>query len=146
MNITALRFAFGREIEAQNFHLTTKFDIKNGTTINHQAPPDAKRMLAEVFTDLSVDDEIFALSWGIGGIDYILYPKEDKIMKGVVTGIVLNVTKNETKIQQYHSDFGGSNYSFFPVNIGTFIFKSESELKEHFSELREERKRNGQFV
>lgn len=146
MLVTELRFAFGREIEAPNFQHTTKFDMKTETTINHQAPPDAKRMLAEVFTDLSIGDEIFALSWGVCGIDYILYPKEDKIMKGVVTGLVLNVTKNETTIQQYHSDFGVSNYSFFPVNIGTFIFKSESELKEHFSELREERRRNGQLV
>lgn len=120
--------------------------MEKETTINHQATPDAKRMLAEVFTDLSIGDEIFTLSWGNAGIDYILYPKEDKIMKGVVTGFVLNVTKNETKIHQYRSDFSGSNYSFFPVNIGTFIFKSESELKEHFSELREERRRNGQFV
>lgn len=133
-------------IEAQNIHLTTKFDMENETTINNQVQPDAKRMLAEVFTDLSIGDEIFALSWGNAGIDYILYPKEDKIMKGVVTGLVLNVTKDETKIQQYHSDFDGNNYSFFPVNIGTFIFKSKSELKEHFSELREERRRNGQFV
>jgi hypothetical protein len=144
--LTFCRFAFGREIEALNFHLTTKFDMKTEATIKHQAPPDTKRMLAEVFTDLSIGDEIYALSLGNAGIDYILYPKEDKIMKGVVTGLVLNVTKNETKIQQYHSDFGGNNYSFFPVNIGTFIFRSESELKEHFSELREERRRNGQFV
>jgi hypothetical protein len=112
----------------------------------HIPPADTKRLLAEVYTDLSIGDEVFALSWGNCGIDYILYPTEDKIMKGVVTGLVLNVTKDETKIQQYRSDFGGSNYSFFPVNIGTFVFKSESELKDHFSELREERRRNGQFV
>jgi len=120
--------------------------MKNETTINHQAPPDAKRMLAEVFTDLSIGDEIFALAWGNAGIDYILYPKEDKIMKGVVTGLALNVTENETKIQQYHGDFDGNNYSFFPINIGTFIFKSECELKEYFSKLRDERRRNGQLV
>jgi hypothetical protein len=120
--------------------------METKTSLNHDTPPAAKPLLAEVFTDLSIGDEIYALSWGNAGIDYILYPKEDKIMKGVVTGLVLNVTKDETKIQQYHSDFGGNNYSFFPVNIGTFIFRSESELKEHFSELREERRRNGQFV
>jgi hypothetical protein len=47
LRITALRFAFGREIEVQNFHLTTKFNMKNETTINRCTPPDAKRMLAD---------------------------------------------------------------------------------------------------
>jgi hypothetical protein len=47
LQLTALRFAFGREIEALNFQQATKFDMKNETTINYQAPPDAKRMLAD---------------------------------------------------------------------------------------------------
>jgi hypothetical protein len=97
----------------------------------------------ETSTELSIGEEIYALAWGICGIDYILYPKEDKIMKGVVARITLNVSKDGTTIEKYHSDFNGSNYSFFPANIGTFIFKTENELKEYFNKAREERRRNG---
>lgn len=34
-----------RQHEAQNFHLTTKIDMKNETIINQQKPHDAKQML-----------------------------------------------------------------------------------------------------
>lgn len=37
------------ELEAQNFHLIKKIDMKNEITINHQKPPVAKRMLGDVF-------------------------------------------------------------------------------------------------
>jgi len=59
LRLTALRFAFGREIEAQNFHLITKFDMKTETTINHQTPPDAKRMLGECGFSIGQKVQVF---------------------------------------------------------------------------------------
>jgi hypothetical protein len=78
--LTALRFAFGRKIEAQNFHLTTKFDMKNETTINHQTPPDAKRMLCA--GQLTCDKCQLKKRYSTGGDEYPAYTTIEYCSKG----------------------------------------------------------------
>lgn len=96
----------------------------------------SKKLKAEFIAELSIGDEIYSLNWGISGMTYILYPDDNKIMKGVVTEIVVSVKKDRTEITKYNATFKENNYSFFRENIGTFIFKSEKDLKEYYNKLR----------
>mgnify|MGYP006995560459 FL=1 len=104
--------------------------------INNSGSIDNKLLMCEVQTPLIIGQKIFALGWGIGGIDYICYPSDDKIMEGVVTTIDIQVSEAGIIIKGFMSDFKGSNYHFFPTNVNTFIFRSREDLIENFNELR----------
>jgi hypothetical protein len=48
LHTTAWRLAFVADFGTRNFHLKTKFDMENKTSINHKNGNDANRLLAAV--------------------------------------------------------------------------------------------------
>jgi hypothetical protein len=93
-------------------------------------------------TELALNQEIFAISYGFAGIDYIMNPTEDKVMVGKVTGFELSLSEEKIELKGYKAKFNYNgkqqNYSFFPVNIGVFIFTSRQALESEYEKRRKE--------
>ena len=103
-------------------------------------------MKIKIDSELSLNQEVWALNWGICGIDYVRYPKPEMIIKGAVKAIQVKITDFEIIINGYLVEFGEQKTrSYYPVNIGTFVFKSEEDLKAHYQRIREEHYKHNKY-
>jgi len=96
-------------------------------------------MKIKIDSELSIGQDIWKLN--VCGIDYVLYPKPEMIVKGCIESVIVKVTEFEVELKNYIARFGEHKDSFCSVNIGTFYFKSEEDLKNYFEKVREDRYR-----